>query len=504
MSPLDPARLASLLAFDPAAPAGFVGGFFLVFLLVLLLLLPAVERRRGGRVLLLLAFSLYFYYKAGGPFLALLVLSTAIDYGLGLALQAAESKAWRRVWFWAGAAANLAVLAAFKYSRAWIPLFQGWGWLQPGLRALALPVGVSFYTFQKIGYLSDVRAGRHPAVRRFGDFLLFVSFFPRVAAGPILRAKDFFGQLDPPGPQPRDRREAGSGLALILSGLFKKAVIADFIGVSFVDRVFAAPALYSGLESLIAVYGYAVQIYCDFSGYTDLALGIGRLLGFRLPPNFQSPYKSATVSEFWKRWHMTLSFWLQDYLFRPIAFRLSAMIKRDRVAGLRTDRIIPVAATLIVFLACGLWHGAAWGFVIWGLMHGLAVAVERTLRLPQKIRKTRARRAAARFLTFQYICLAWVFFRADSPGKALAVLGRVFGAFKARLLPQILAGYPMVMSLIALGLAIHLLPESLKEGIRARTARLPWPAQSLALAAMIWLVFQFRTAAIQPFIYFKF
>ncbi len=504
MSPLDPARLAALLAFDPAAPLGFVSGFFLVFLLVLLLLLPAVARRRNGRVGLLLLFSLYFYYKAGGLFLGLLILSTALDYGLGLALEAAGSKAWRRVWFWIGVAANLAVLVGFKYTRDWIPLFQGWGWLQPGLRGLALPVGVSFYTFQKIGYLSDVRAGRHPAVRRPGDFLLFVSFFPRVAAGPILRARDFFGQLEPSGDRRESRSDAGAGLALLLSGLFKKAVIADFIGINFVDRVFAAPALYSGLESLIAVYGYAVQIYCDFSGYTDMALGVARLLGFRLPPNFQAPYKAATISDFWKRWHMTLSFWLQDYLFRPIAFRLSDLIKRDRIAGLRTDRIIPVATTLLVFLACGLWHGAAWGFIIWGLMHGLAVAVERTLRLPQKIRKTRVRRGAARLLAFHYICLAWIFFRADSPGKALAVLGRVFGRFRMGLLPQLLTGYPVVMSLIALGLILHLLPEKAKDGIRSWPSRLPWPAQSLALAAAAWLVFQFRTAAIQPFIYFKF
>ncbi len=504
MPPLDPARIASLFAFDPASPLGFVTGFFLVFLLVLLLLLPAVERRRTGRVLLLLGFSLYFYYKTGGLFLGLLVLSTAVDFGLGLAVGAAKSSAWRRIWFWAGVAANLAVLIGFKYTRAWVPLFQSWGWLGPSLRSLALPVGISFYTFQKIGYLADVRAGRFPAVRRFGEFLLFVSFFPRIAAGPILRAREFFSQLAPPGPERQERAEAGAGLALIMSGLFKKAVIADFIGINFVDRVFAAPGLYSGLENLVAVYGYAIQIYCDFSGYTDMALGIARLLGFRLPPNFQAPYKSATVSEFWNRWHMTLSFWLRDYLFWPIAFRLSSLIKRDRIAGLRTDKIVPAAATLLVFLVCGLWHGAAWGFIIWGLMHGLAVAVERTLRLPQKIRRTRSRRAAARFLVFHYICLAWIFFRADTPGRALAVLGRIFGRFKAGLLPQILAGYPVVMALIALGYLLHLLPEKAKEEARRLAARLPWPAQSAALAAAVWLVFQFRTAAIQPFIYFKF
>ncbi|MDD8025036.1 MAG: MBOAT family protein [Acidobacteriota bacterium] len=504
MPPLDPARLTALVAFDPAAPLGFVSGFFLVFLFVLLLLQPLAARRRSARVLLLLVFSLYFYYKTSGLFLGLLILSTAVDFGLGLAIGGAKSQAWRRVFFWTGVAANLAVLIGFKYTRSWIPLLQGWGWLGPGLRNLALPVGISFYTFQKIGYLADVRAGRFPAVRRFGEFLLFVSFFPRVAAGPILRAKEFFGQLDPPGPDRAGRAETGRGIALILSGLFKKAVIADFIGVNFVDRVFAAPGLYSGLENLIAVYGYAVQIYCDFSGYTDMALGIGRLLGIRLPPNFQSPYKALTVSDFWNRWHMTLSFWLRDYLFWPLAFRLSDRIKKDRIAGLRTDRLIPAAATIFVFFVCGLWHGAAWGFVIWGLAHGLAVAAERTLRLPQKVRRTRGRRILARVLTFHYLCLAWIFFRADTPGRALAVLGQILARFKVKLLPQFFAGYPIVSALIVLGLLLHFLPEKAKERVRGLAAALPLPAQSLALAAAIWLVFQFRTAAIQPFIYFKF
>ncbi|MCX6561325.1 MAG: MBOAT family protein [Candidatus Aminicenantes bacterium] len=502
MAPLDPARLAALFAFDPAAPLGFVSGFFLVFLLILLLLQPAASRRRQSRVLLLLLFSLYFYYKVGGLFLGLLVLSTAADFGLGLAIAGTESKAGRRAGLWAGIAANLAVLFVFKYSHQWIGVFQGWGWLGPGLRNLALPVGISYYAFQKIGYLADVRAGRTPVVKSFPEFLLFVSFFPRVTAGPILRAKDFFGQLDQPAET--DKRFVGGGVSLILAGLFKKAVIADFIGVNFVDRVFASPGLYSGLENLIAVYGYAVQIYCDFSGYTDMALGIGRLVGLRLPPNFQSPYKALTVSDFWLRWHMTLSFWLRDYIFWPLALKLSGLIKPARVAGLRTDKIIPVAATLVVFLVCGVWHGAAWGFVIWGLMHGLAVAVERTLRLPQKARKSRKRRLLARVLTFHYVGLAWIFFRADSPGKALAVVGRIFGQFKLRLLPQFLAGYPLVSALIALGLVLHLLPEKAKERARLFAAGMPLPAQSAALAAMIWLVFQFRTAAIQPFIYFKF
>jgi D-alanyl-lipoteichoic acid acyltransferase DltB (MBOAT superfamily) len=553
MPKLDPARITALLAFDPAHPLGFISGFFLVLVLVLLLVLPLVARRRAARTWVLLAFSLYFYYKTGGAFVALLILSAAVDFGLGLVLGSTDRPGRRRILLWTGVAANLAVLVYFKYTRNWVGLFQGWGWLREGVGAMAVPVGVSYYTFQKISYLADVYRRKIGAIRRPADFLLYTAFFPRVVAGPIVRAGEFFTQLDQPDaifdrnlntrastaevdpqakpgapsrgsnpltgteetdPQAKpgaptaapaaDRSSTGEAFALILSGLFKKAVIADFIGINFVDRVFAAPGLYSGLENLLAVYGYAIQIYCDFSGYTDIALGLGRLAGLRLPPNFRAPYKATTVSDFWTRWHITLSFWLRDYLFWPLAFRLSSLIKSERLAGLRTDKVIPTLVTVAVFIVCGLWHGAAWGFVVWGGLHGLAVAVERLLRLPQKALRSRRRRVVGRVLTFHYIGLAWIFFRADKLGTGGAILGQIFGHFKIRLLPQFIAGYPLVFALIALGFVLHWAPEKLKGTVRKVVVEAPLPFLAIALAAMIWLVFQFRVADIQPFIYFKF
>ena len=492
MPPLDPARILSVLAFDPKDPLGFVSGTFLLLLLVLLAVYPFGARTRRGRVLTLLLFSLFFYYKTGGGFIALLVLSTLVDFGIGRALGAAGTRGVRRGLFWGGVTVNLAVLAAFKYAH----------WNPAGAASLAVPVGISYYIFQKISYLADVYRKKTGPVRRADDFLLYVAFFPRVVAGPIVRAGEFIPQLDKP--YAPDRFDVGEAVFLILTGLFKKAVIADFIGLAFVDRVFASPALYSGLENLIAVYGYAIQIYCDFSGYTDIALGIGRLLGFRLPPNFKSPYKAATISEFWSGWHMTLSRWLMDYLFWPIAMRLSAVIKADRWAGIRTDRIIPVAAAMATFLVCGLWHGAAWGFIVWGALHGAAVSLERVLRLPQKVQRTPLRRALGRILAFNYICLGWIFFRAGRLDTAGAVLGQIFGHFKAALLPQFIAGYPLVFGLIILGFGFHFLPRGFKYFVKRLTVEAAWPVQAGLLAAMIWLAFQFRAADIQPFIYFKF
>lgn len=502
MPKLDPARITALLAFDPAHPLGFISGFFLVLVLVLLLVYPLVARRRAARTWVLLVFSLYFYYKTGGAFVALLILSAAVDFGLGWAMGSTDGPGRRRLLFWTGVAANLAVLVYFKYTRNWVGLFQGWGWLREGIGVMAIPVGVSYFTFQKISYLADVYRRKIGAVRKPADFLLYTAFFPRVAAGPIVRAGEFFTQLD--GSDVVDRSSTGEAFTLILSGLFKKAVIADFIGLNFVDRVFAAPGLYSGLENLLAVYGYAIQIYCDFSGYTDMALGLGRLVGLRLPANFRAPYKATTVSDFWSRWHITLSFWLRDYLFWPLALRLSSLIKSDRLAGLRTDKVIPAVVTMAVFLVCGLWHGAAWGFVVWGGLHGLAVAVERIRRRPQKVLRSRRRRIIGRVLTFHYISLAWIFFRADNLGTGGAVLGQIFGHFKFRLLPQFIAGYPLVFALIALGFALHFAPEKLKGAVTKAVGKAPLPVLALALAAMIWLVYQFRAADIQPFIYFRF
>ncbi len=492
MPPLDPARILTVFVFDPKDPLGFVSGTFLLLALVLLTVYPFGARTRRGRVLTLLFFSLFFYYKTGGGFVALLVLSTLIDYGIGRALGAARTRGAGRALLWGGIAANLAVLAAFRYAH----------WTPGGAASLAVPVGISYYVFQKISYLADVYRKKSEPVRRADEFLLYVVFFPRVAAGPIVRAGEFMPQLDQP--YRPDRFDVGEAVFLILTGLFKKAVIADFIGISFVDRVFASPALYSGLENLLAVYGYAIQIYCDFSGYTDIALGIGRLLGFRLPPNFKSPYKAATISEFWSRWHMTLSRWLMDYLFWPIALRLSAIVRSERWAGIRTDRIIPVAAAMATFLVCGLWHGMAWGFIVWGALHGAAVSLERLWRLPQKVQKTPRRRAIGRLLTFHYVCLGWIFFRSGRLDTAGAILAQIFGHFKAGLLFQLIGGYTLVVGMIILGFSFHFLPRGLKYSVKRLTVEASWPVQAFLLAAMIWLVFQFRAADIQPFIYFRF
>jgi alginate O-acetyltransferase complex protein AlgI len=502
MPQVNPARLLQAILFRPGDHFGLTSGLFGCLLLLFLCVYALAGTTREWRVRLLLIFSLYFTYKASGFFVVVLLLSSLMDFRLGIELAGRHSRNARRILLWAGVIGNLAVLVAFRYSHAW----AGWvaraesSWLPAGLSGV--PVGLSFYTFQKISYLADVYRRQTPAATGWREFLLYVCFFPRLLAGPIVRAGEFMPQLDAHGGVAR--AEVGEAVALISSGLFKKAVIADYIGINFVDRVFAAPTLYSGAEGLLAVYGYAIQIYCDFSGYTDMALGFARLVGIRLPANFASPYQAIGVTDFWRRWHITLSQWLRDYLFLPVAYLLSRSLEADRFLGVKTDIWIYLAAALVTWLACGLWHGAAWGFVVWGLLHGGAVAIEKITRWPQKMGRTRVRRVLSRVVTFHIVSVAWVFFRADSLSSAGQVLRQIAFSFEGWLLPQVVSGYPMVFALILTGFLLHYLPDRSKSRLRGAVEAMPLAAQSFTLAAMVWLAMQARAADIQPFIYFRF
>jgi len=491
-----------MLSFHPGEPLSFISGLFVFLFLLFLLFYPLAWRTSKRRVIALLLFSLYFYYKIGGLFVVLLIVSTLVDFWLGQRIGRQAELRSRRISLWAGIAANIAVLVFFKYSHLWTGFLNILKSSRPDIGALIVPVGISFYTFQKISYLVDVYRRKTPPAARAADLLLYVAFFPRVIAGPIVRANEFFPQLSQ---APKyDRQDLGEALFLILTGLFKKAVIADYIGINFVNRVFVSPGLYSGLENLLAVYGYAIQIYCDFSGYTDIALGIGRLLGLRLPANFRSPYRATSITDFWRRWHITLSTWLRDYLFLPLAYGLSRRIKADRWLRIKSEIWIYASAAFLTWLVCGLWHGASWGFIVWGLLHGCAITIEKILKIPQKVSTTGLRRFGGRVASFHYVCLTWIFFRAENLGSARLILKQIFFFFKVRLFPQFVSGYPLVFSLIVLGFVLHYFPDRGKNFLRRAVDRMPLPVKSLVLAAMIWLVIQVRSSAIQPFIYFKF
>jgi D-alanyl-lipoteichoic acid acyltransferase DltB (MBOAT superfamily) len=357
-----------------------------------------------------------------------------------------------------------------------------------------LPIGISFFTFQSLSYTIDVFRGQVTPVKRWTDYLFFVSFFPGLVAGPIVRARDFLPQMFKKPILSHQR--LGEAMYLIICGLFKKCIISDYLSVNFVDRIFDAPALYTGVENLLGIYGYALQIYCDFSGYSDMAIGIALLLGIRFNINFDSPYQSATITEFWRRWHISLSSWLRDYLYIPLG-------------GNRKGKNRTYLHLAITMLLGGLWHGAALRFILWGAIHGAALSIHKLLMNVFGFKASGAEMPAWKrvinvFFTFHLVCFAWIFFRADSMSKVGDMLAQLFTRFEPSVFLQFVDGYRTIFILMVIGFIIHFLPKKVDAKVQRFITILPAWAKALLLCAAIFLVIQMKSAEIVPFIYFQF
>jgi D-alanyl-lipoteichoic acid acyltransferase DltB (MBOAT superfamily) len=388
-------------------------------------------------------------------------------------------------------AADLLTLGVFKYygffSTEVNGLLEQVGLGMPvPLAAIALPVGISFITFQAMSYVIDVYRGELEPHPSYLEYLTFVAFFPHLVAGPIVRPRDLLPQLARP-PVWRES-EASSALLLIATGLFKKLAIADYLAINLVDRVFDAPTQYSALECYVAMLGYAVQIYADFSGYTDIAIGSAALLGVRFPPNFAAPYQAHDIVDFWRRWHISLSTWLRDYLYIPLG--------GNRHGSLRT-----YANLIATMLLGGLWHGPSWTFVVWGGLHGVALACNRAWRerFGDVLRHKPLLRVISTFATFHFVVLAWVFFRAHTFRDARAMFGELltFTSYHPNLDLRVLA-------VLAFGLAMHFVPLGFETKIRERFGTLPGIVQGLALFLLLLLVRRMASAEAVPFVYFQF
>jgi len=496
--------------FSPTEPMLFSGIIFWMFLLVLLLGYHFVYKKNQIRNIYLLVFSLFFYYKSGGMFFWMLVFSTVVDYLLGLGIGSINKKNARRAMLALSVTVNLGVLSYFKYAYFYTEIINSWfgthftvsnllaEWSNHltgshfDVTTIILPVGISFYTFQTISYTIDVYRRQIAPVRSILDFGFYVSFFPQLVAGPIVRASEFIPQLYTRYHLTKD--EVGHAIFIILIGLVKKVAISDYISTNFVDRVFDSPLAYSGFEVLMGIYGYALQIYCDFSGYTDIALGVALPLGFRLPLNFNSPYKATSITNFWHRWHISLSRWLRDYLYIPLG-------------GNKKGKIRTYLNLTVTMLLGGLWHGANIKFILWGGIHGLGLAIERMLgigrsHLPKKL--SPLKRVVAIVITFHIVCLAWIPFRAASFSDALALLNRIATAFSWGTIPDVLVGYKAVFIAIAIGFIGHWFSAQRKENLRGWFIRSNIAVKLLAIILVVMLIAQVRTAGIQPFIYFQF
>ncbi|MFN8105677.1 MAG: MBOAT family protein [Acidimicrobiia bacterium] len=467
--------------------------FALFFLVVLPLNWALMPKPRLWKPFILVA-SFVFYCAFDWRLGFLLAASIVANWYFAETIRSVEGERAKKAVLTAAVAANLAVLGFFKYYGFFVSSVSGVsGALGLGISApiitVALPIGISFFTFQALSYVIDVFRNRFRTVSLV-DFAVYLSFFPHVVAGPIVRASEFVPQLA----EPADRRRVDATRAfwLIAGGLFKKVVIASFLATAIVDEVFRAPGQFSSPDILVAIVGYAVQIYADFSGYTDIAIGIALLLGFRFPQNFDRPYTAVNVQEFWHRWHMTLSRWLRDYLYIPLG-------------GNRRGHVRMYVNLFATMLLGGLWHGAAWTFVFWGALHGTALVVHhyRTSRREalgiEAVPITPARMWLARLGTFSFVCLAWVFFRADSFGTAFDLLWRLLTAWgPAR------AVTPAVLVAIAVGLGAQFVPAGLGSRVLARVSRAAPIVQAVGLALALVVIDAFGPTGVMPFIYFQF
>jgi D-alanyl-lipoteichoic acid acyltransferase DltB (MBOAT superfamily) len=502
-------RFSSLLRYHPDQTFIFTTPGFWIFFLVVMAGFALLHRRRAMCHTWLLFISLYFYYRAGGFFLILLLLTTVLTYFTAIMTDKSESKAGRRFWLVTNVVVLLGFLSYFKYAAFFTEtinslfntsfvardIFSSWSNSLFGtnfnVNTIILPVGISFFTFQALSYSIDVYRRRMAAERNFPDFAFYLTFFPQLVAGPIVRASEFLPQMR--GVYDISRNEFGHGIFLILQGLVKKMLISDLISTGFIDRVFDSPAIYSGFENLTAVYGYGLQIYCDFSGYTDIAIGVALLMGFRLPLNFNSPYKAVNISDFWKRWHISLSRWLKDYLYIPLG--------GNRKGTLRTGFNL-----MVTMLLGGLWHGAATRFVVWGGLHGTALIAEKIWHhlFRRVTRRRRIARIAGILLTFNFVSFAWIFFRAESMDQAGVMLGQIFSSFRPGDYGQVIMSYLPVIVLIVSGYIIHFLPVTVKESYRGLFIRMPVVVQFLLALAVALLLHRVGSEVVQPFIYFRF
>jgi len=453
-------------------------------------LLSLAPSRHPRNVFLLVA-SYFFYGCWSVRYLSLIFLSSSMDFLIGRGLSRVERPSGRKGLLALSVTVNLGILATFKYfnffSASLAALFARFGVeVDPFALDVLLPVGISFYTFQTLSYTIDVYRRKLDPITCYTDYLLFVSFFPQLVAGPIVRASHLLPQLArKPG---LTSREGSAAIFLIGIGLAKKIAIADYLGAHMVDPVFSNPAMYSSLETLAGVYGYALQIYADFSAYSDIAIGSAALLGFKLPLNFDGPYTAASLREFWQRWHISLSTWLRDYLYIPLG-------------GSRRGPAVTYMALMVTMLLGGLWHGAALTFVFWGLIHGLALVLTRVIQrlgLLERMNR-RVRRGIGVFVTFHVVCAGWIFFR--SPDFATA--GEVFSSLAT--LDFATSNIPWgVLAMIVVAFGTHWIPRGAMHRLAEIFDRVPAPLQAATLVGVVLAVRQLAVTDVTPFIYFQF
>ncbi len=549
-------QILQYFTYSADEPLLFTQIYFWVFFGVVLLFYNFCHKHLASRNTYLFLVSLFFYYKTSGFYFFILVISTLVDYLIGNRIYRSKSPMGKRWWLALSITVNLFILTYFKYAYFFadfftqatgieVEVFNYFSWQFNQFAGtdfvwerILLPVGISFFTFQTMSYAIDIYRGHVKPVKNFLDFGFYVSFFPQLVAGPIVRASDFVPQLYKSYQLPKT--QFGIALFWIINGLLKKLFLADYVALNLVDRVFANPGSFSGFENLMALFGYTLQVYADFSGYTDIAIGVALLLGFHLPMNFNSPYKATSVGDFWRRWHMSLSSWLKDYLYIPMGGNRSGSLFSNIMIGVIVLFVSILAGSYVVpaLIACGfvllflvgraipmfnrwlstninlmltmliggLWHGASWNFVVWGGLNGIGLVVYKLWKKvsPWENRSKWYNRAIGIFTTLVFITFTRTWFRGESWAQSQTMLEQIAFSFQGHLVPDIVWGYRWVFGVMLLGFIIHWLPEAWKQWYRTAFVNSPWVVKVFIGLLTIVFIYQILSADLQPFIYFAF
>ncbi len=485
-------RVVSLLEYDPTSPLTLTTGFFLFAFLIFVVGYALVKHRPNLRTWYVTLFSLYFYYKLSGLYILLLGGVALSDYLIGRRVAHCRDRGRSTSgWVALSVVINVAILAYFKASGFFADVLSNiyvdgvLNW-----EGVVVPAGVSFFVFQSIAYVVDISRGTIQPLRRYVDYLFLLSFFPKMFLGPLVKAKEFIPQIEA-----RDvtvtREEFGRAVTLIAGGLIKYAVIASSLGALFVNPAFKGELGVSGVVALLAVYGFTLQIYCDFSGYSDIAVGVALILGFKLPDNFDAPYKSATITEFWRRWHISLSTWLREYLYISLG--------GNRRGSLRTYWNL-----FLTMVLGGLWHGVSICYMAWGVLHGVALALHKVwLKVVPKAKKVGADmrpvwRVLSTLLTFHIVAFGWLLFASaqSAPGLgedyhlAVDMLSRITSNFSfSDVIPAIEAS-GVACVIMTVGYVMHFLPKSVNGFAQRMVTRSGFVGQWLLIVVVVWIVMQ--------------
>lgn len=483
------------LTYHEGDPMLFSSGVFWVLFMVFIPVYAMLRSRLWQMVTFVVLFSFFFYYKSSGFFVILLGATSVIDWTLSRGLVRLKSRGARRVCVVASLLCSLSILGYFKYANFFLVNWNAITGSNFGPLEIILPVGISFYTFQSISYIVDVYKGRVAPTKTWLEYVFFLSFFPALVAGPIVRADYFLPQIRQSNHATRN--EVYFGFWLIILGIIKKAVIADYIA-QYNDLIFtidpATGPAYSGFETLMGIIGYTMQIYCDFSGYSDMAIGIAMIMGFKLATNFDFPYKSKNLTEFWRRWHISLSSWLRDYIYIPLG-------------GNRRGTVRTYVNNFITMLIGGLWHGAAWKFVFWGAMHGVGLAVHKATK-PWMSRHAWTDAWPMRVLfwaiTMAFVAALWVFFRADSWSDSLLILNHALNDFSWDYAKPFVEVRWLWLILMTVIIAAHAMPEGFWNRVGNIFVRSPWTIKLIVFVFVVQCVIELRGEEVAPFIYFQF